>query len=224
MNCWKQKFCKGLPKKLISFLLKNKRATFHTQTTHSLKGAFSSAQVSVTHVTFSDIIPLQDTSDSHSLPLVAPKWRQPRRARGRPTGGPPSALQTWAPSALCARLQAPPGLRRLPDHGRDPLAPAPLLLPLRVPSPRQSSDSRVALIVGRVCHFVGWVTRMDGLDTPSSLLEEKKKKKRKVRICIDSGRDSPGALRAYAAGWGKAQLPLPHSFLPALKKNNAQRK
>ena len=49
---------------------------------------------------------------------------------------------------------------------------------------------------------------MDGLDTPSSLLEKKKK----VRICIDS------ALRAYAADRGKAQLPLPHSLLPAFKE------
>lgn len=33
----------------------------------------------------------------------------------------------------------------------------------------------------------------------------------------------PGALRAYAAGRGKAQLPLPHSLLPALKKKTTLR-
>lgn len=178
---------------------------------------------------------LQDTDDSHSPPLDALKWHQHGTARGRPTGGPPSALQVRAPPALRAHREAvhahwrPRGsagsLERagawLLGGGKlpVPVASTPVSSGYASPPLAKARTLGVALIVGRVCHFVGRVTWMDGLDTPSSLLEEKKS------LNLHRGREGrPRRPQSQRRGQGKRTAPPSHTHSsPPLKNRPAQK-
>lgn len=139
-----------------------------------------------------------------------------RRECRPPSGHFSAAARSRAPGAAWALEPRPrpwgPGERaRFTSPPRPPL-------PLCVPSLCQSSDS-----LGRpycwprlsLCgpgDMNGWARHTF---QPS--------REKKVRICIGSGRDSSGAPRAYAAGQRHAQLPLPQSLLPSLKKKKKNR-
>lgn len=126
-------------------------------------------------------------------------------------------------SASCALCPAPRSPRAAQARGRWPGSPRPRTPP--PPATRPLPSPKLGL---SGCPYCWPRLSLCGLGDTNGWVghtfQPTRKKKKRVRICIDSGRDSPSALRAYAADRGKAQLPLPHSLLPAFKKNNAQRK